>query len=196
MAVRVLAAAGALLLLAGATVSLRDYQPLVATEVLAGGTELETFGASGSVVFRYEHGAETFYAVTLRNDGRFGVTVTRLSLPRELPLLEPVEVRYFPRGHGATSDPVADSSPFAPFALGPSEERTLVVRARFDNCEYYTERALEVLETIGVGFRAFGIANEARVALPRQLIVRSPTIRNCPDRTADRSENRRTDPTP
>ncbi|MGH3442820.1 MAG: hypothetical protein ACRDUY_12405 [Nitriliruptorales bacterium] len=189
-----LAVTGVLLLLAGATLLIRGYQPLVATDLLAGGTELETFGASGSVVFRYEHGAETFYAVTLRNEGRLAVTVTGLGQDIELPLLDPVELRYFPQAHVATTDPVAASSPFTAFAIPPSEERTVLVRARFDNCEYYTERALEVVETLRVAFRVLGIPSDARVALPRQLIVRSPTILRCPDRTADRGENRRTDP--
>ncbi|MGH3442818.1 MAG: hypothetical protein ACRDUY_12395, partial [Nitriliruptorales bacterium] len=50
-----------------------------------------------------------------------GLAVTRLSLTSEpRRLLEPIEWRYFPQEHAATFDPVADSSPFEPFALGPS----------------------------------------------------------------------------
>lgn len=192
-------AAVVVILVATTFLGARQYQPLVQVGELvtssdAGATLVEEFEGTGATIVTYEHSAYLSYAFTLRNAGPVGVTVTSVDLPDERArhMLQPVQTSMLTSPE-ATPDDLADMAPLEPFALGAGEERRIVVQARFDNCEYYTERALEITEAHDVTFRVSGVPRTARVELNRPLIVKSPTILGCSDRTLDRSEHRRSD---
>lgn len=195
--IRLLTAGSVALLLAGSLAISSSPAVLQATRDLQfqGGTDavhLPEWGESGSWVARYEHGAEITYEFALRNRSLLPVTITEIGLPTATGhhLLRGVEARLRPSGHGDE----AGSTVLPPVRIGPRQERTVVVVARFGACEYYTERALEVHEAHPIGFRVLGIQRRAEVELPTPIVVRSPTIRNCPDRLLDRASHRRTDP--
>lgn len=193
-------AAAVVLLVVAAYGVVHRYQPLaqvgeLATSSDAGAVLVEEFEGTGATIVNYEHNAYLSYAFTLRNTGPVGVTVTSVDLPDERArrMLHPVQTSVFTSA-AATPDDLADMAPLQPFALGPGEERRIVVQARFDNCEYYTERGTELTHGHDVTFRVAGVKRTAELQFNRPLIVRSPTILGCDDRTLDRSEHRRSAP--
>ena len=187
------------LLLAAVTVvaALARYQPLRQSGDLRLSADMhvvtvEEFNETGAHILRYVDGAFVSYAVTLRNSGPVPVTVTGVPLApeRDRRLLQPVAAGLA-TGTSAEAD---DMTPLEPVTLAPGERQQIVVQARFDNCEYYTERAVEALDKQLITFRVAGFPRISTVNFDRPLLVRSPTIKGCDDRTLDRSENRRTDP--
>lgn len=196
--IRVLAVAGLVLIVAGSMVLVSGAPVLRAEgtmEAVGPGeaAHVETFGDGGSLVLRYEHGEDGGYAFTLGNRAPIGVTITGVVLPEEAErlLFRPVGARA-----DATDAVVGatDVGEFEPFVLGPAEHVRVVVVGNFGNCRYYTERALEVHDEITVEYRLGGLPTSQQVQLPAQVIVRSPTIQNCPDRVMDRSARQRRDP--
>ena len=175
------------------------YQPLAQTGDVQPGADMqavtvEEFDETGVHIVKYEHGETVSYSFTVRNTGPVGITVTGVRLPDESErrLLQPVAA-------GLPADPSAGGSgmmPLEPFALGAGEEQRIILEGRFDNCEYYTERAVEVVDAQTVEFRVAGVSRTATVPFKRDLVVRSPVIKSCPERTLDRSEHRRTQPDP
>lgn len=150
---------------------------------LSSDTELHVRGAQwvslprfegGMEVVRYVHGEVATIDLPVRNDSPFTVEVTGIALTGEnKPMLQVLK-----------DDRLS-------LELGPGESATASIRARFANCKYYTERAMMLLPSVSVSFESFGRAGVQEVELARQLAVRSPTIVDCPDRTMDRSYNRR-----
>lgn len=180
-----------------AALLLAPYQPLSQTGDVQPGADMqavtvEGFNETGVHLVKYEHGDTVTYAFTIRNTGPVGITVTGVPLPDhgERRLLQPVAAG-FPAGH---SDSGSEMLPFEPFSLGAGEEQQIILQGRFDNCEYYTERAIEVVDGQTIQFRVAGVTRTATVPFERALLVRSPVIKNCDARTLDRSEHRRTDP--
>ncbi len=142
----------------------------------------------------YGHGQEVSYAVQLRNDGPIPVTVEDVpvaGMEDGLRLIRPTEVLVAPEG-APVDDPTAGTRPFEPFRLDPGARRTVIVDGVFDNCVYYTERAMDVITSQAVTWRIAGWSTTTEVELPRQLAVRSPHIRDCPDRMMDRGARTRT----
>jgi hypothetical protein len=189
--------AAAIVLLSLAVAVVVRYQPLQQAGVFEVGKEMQVvtvdeFEEAGAHILRYVDGDYVTYAFTVRNTGPVGVTVTGLELPDEAErrMLQTVTTGIASGG----STEAAAQEPFEPFALRAGEEQRLVVQARLDNCEYYTERAIEILDRQTITFRAAGIARTATITFDRPLLVRSPTIQRCPERTLDRSEHRRTEP--
>ena len=197
MTARRLLVVALVLVLGAAAAALLRYQPLRQSGDLGLSGDMdvvtvEEFNETGAHILRYVDGGYVSYAVTLHNTGPLPVTVTGVALPAEQDrrLLQPVAA-----GLAADGSPEAgDMATFEPVSLAPGEEQQVVIQARFDNCEYYTERAIEVLDEQAITFRIAGIPRTATVSFDRALLVRSPTINRCEDRTLDRSENRRTQP--
>ena len=150
------------------------------------------FEDAGAQILRYVDGASVTYAFTIRNTGPVGITVTGVALPPESErrMLQPVTAGLT---NGSTAE-AADLKSFAPFRLAAGEEQRIVVQARMDNCEYYTERAIETVKTQDVTYRAAGLSRTATITFDQPLLVRSPTIQRCPERTLNRAEHRRTEP--
>lgn len=177
------AAAAAVLLLAVGYIAVERYQPLeragqVRTDSASGAVLVEDFDATGAHILRYEEGGEVTYGFAVRNEGPVGVTVTGVAAPavEQRRLLQPRALQ-----------------PPQPFALAPGETRDVVVVAQFGNCEYYTERAVERIEQTALTFRVAGVPRTAALSLDRPLLVKSPTIQRCSERTLDRSEHQRGD---
>lgn len=130
---------------------------------------LERFDERGVYSLRYVHGDHAEVRIPVRNDGWLPTTVTGISLDgRPAPMIDPV---------GARGTPVE---------LAPGEEATLTLDVRFDNCEYYTERAMDVYRDVTVTTRTAGVDASTRVRLDNDLVVRSPMMTTCPDRVSDR----------
>lgn len=193
-----LASVGAVLVIAGILLVLRGMTPLAATSavtvpasVLQG--EVPEIGGRAGIGVPYEHGAEAAYAFTVRNDGPIGVTITGVDAGiGELTLLSPYGVFVLPPGESLDGD-LEHGAPLTGFALGPGEERIVVVRGTFDHCEYYHERNLEPRDGIDVSYRILGVPGEQRVTFDRDVIVKSPMIVDCDDRTIDRNDDVRGD---
>ena len=172
------------------------YQPLQQSGDLGLSEDMQVVTVpefeGGVHILRYAHGGYVSYAVTVRNTGPLPITVTGVTLPQEQErrLLQPVTAGLA----GSGSPEVGDMQALDPVSLAPGEQQQIVVQARFDNCEYYTERAIEVVDQQVVNFRVAGVPRTATVSFDHPLLVRSPTINRCEDRTLDRSDHRRTGP--
>lgn len=130
---------------------------------------LEQFDERGVYSLRYVHGEHAEVRIPVRNDGWLPTTVTGMSFDgRPAPMIDPVGARGMP------------------VELAPGEEATLTVYVRFDNCEYYTERAMDVYRDVTVTTRTAGVGTSTQVALDHDLVVRSPMMTTCPDRVSDR----------
>lgn len=130
---------------------------------------IEGFDDRGVYSLRYVHGEDAEVRVPVRNDGWLTTTLTGISFDgRPAPMIDPVGTRG------------------TPVELAPGEAAELVVYVRFDNCEYYTERAMDVYDDVTVTSRTAGIETSSTVTLDHALVVRSPMMTTCPDRVSDR----------
>jgi hypothetical protein len=128
------------------------------------------YGQRGAYVLGYEHDVRVQLTVPLRNTGRLPLTVTSVSVPSGLaPLLAVSEARGLP------------------LTLGPGEITAVVLDARLTNCRYYHERALQVYESVTVGYRSLWRAGERAVAFDRPIYLKGPMLVGCPGRKLDRS---------
>ncbi|MEX2503894.1 MAG: hypothetical protein WD378_03530 [Egicoccus sp.] len=78
-----------------------------------------------------------------------------------------------------------------PVRIPPGETATLTARVRFTNCEYYTERAVNRFLGATLQVERLGVTRPVEVGYPREVVLRSPTILGCPDRSTDRSFRQR-----
>lgn len=132
-------------------------------------------GPQGTYVVGYEHDTYVDVDVLLHNAGPIGVAVEQVRLDMQhAPLLVP-----------------ADST--APGGIPSGGHGVAGVELRFDNCEAYHEREAMLVEAVEVEATVLGRTVVERVALDRPLMVRSPMLWQCPDRTIDRSDDRRPD---
>lgn len=128
------------------------------------------FDARGVHSLRYVHGAEAGITVPLRNDGWLPMTVTGVSFdPRSAPML------------------VAGEVTGVPVVIAPGERAEVTLRVSFGNCEYYTERAIDVYDGVTVTARTVGLPTDRAIAFDHQLVVRSPMMTTCPNRVTDRA---------
>jgi hypothetical protein len=144
--------------------------------------QLPEYGADGSDVLGYDHGERVELTVELRNRWPVPVRIVDVdALPGHLAMLV-VE--------SATVEGV-DVADGPGVRVGPFSGVEVTVVARFDNCEYYTERAVDRFDSARVGTSLLGIPRHEQVTLDHQLLVRGPTILGCPDRVMDRSARQR-----
>lgn len=140
---------------------------------------LEQFGEGGSYVLGYEDGAYGEVQVPVRNGGPLPLTVQGARLTDEPRTLAEVVAVTGADGSGL------------PLRLGPGQEAVLELTVRFDNCDYYHERALEILDGALVDVTVLGSAGTVTVAFDHPVLVRSPMIVDCPDRVLDRQAKTR-----
>lgn len=137
---------------------------------------LPTYGRQGMHVIGYEHGASTVLTLPVHNGGVLPMTVTSVDLGGgAAPLLEVGDVRGLP------------------LSVPPGATRSLEVSATLANCKYFHEREVQSYPSVRLGFSVLGQQGVRDVAYDRPLMVHSPMIVGCPDRTLDRQENDRTD---
>lgn len=141
--------------------------------------ELPQFGEGGSYVLAYEDGAYGTIRIPLRNDSSFPVTIGDVRLTDE------------PRSLAEVVATSTEGGAVLPLRLGAGEEAFVQLTVRFDNCDYYHERALERLESALVDVTVLGADGRVEVALDRPILVRSPMIVDCPDRVIDRQAKTR-----
>lgn len=145
---------------------------------------LPDYGESGSDVLGYDHGEQVRFTLALRNRAPISLELHDIDpLPERLGLLEVEDATVDGR-------PVTDGGVLR---LGPFEQVKIAVTARFDNCEYYTERAVGRYDAAQVTVQALGTRRREAVAFDQQLLVRAPTILGCPDRDLDRSARQRSE---
>lgn len=140
--------------------------------------ELAAYGEHGAHVLGYVDGDYTEVTVRVRNGALLPVTVRGARLSEEPLTLAPV------LGVAAGERPL-------PVRLGRGEEVELELTVRFDHCDYYHERALEILPAVLVDVSVLGRPGTTEVTLDRPVLVRSPMIVDCPDRLLDRQARTR-----
>lgn len=136
--------------------------------------DLPDYGARGTTAIGYRDQRYASIELPVRNTGRLPVTVVGLDPFPEL--LGMVEV-------------VGDAG--LPAVVEPGGTLPLTARVRFTNCEYYTERAVNRFVAASVQVERLGIAHTVEVAYPREVVLRSPTILGCPERSTDRGLRQR-----
>ena len=131
------------------------------------------YGARGSYVLGYEHGATARLTLSVTNDGPLPVRVTSLDLGGgPAPLLAVRDVEGLP------------------LSLGAGDSGTVTAVVAMVNCRYYNERQMQVYDDVRLGFESLWRSGIRRVAYDRPILVKSPMIVSCPDRLLDRSANR------
>jgi hypothetical protein len=130
-------------------------------------------GPAGAYVVGYEHDDYLDVDVAVANAGVVPIVVDGVELGLQAaPLLVPAEST-------------------APGAVAAGESARGAVRLRFDNCEAYHEREAMVVDHVLVHATVLGRTVTERVALDRPLMARSPMLWQCPDRTIERYDDRR-----
>lgn len=173
-----------LLVLAGVVWSVLLWAPTT-VELAAGRTaftgsadvvSLEHYGARGTHVVDYRHGADLTVTVPVTNDGPLPVTVTSVAT-------------------GAGVFPLLDvrETPGLPLTLRPGESGDVVLDAVLGNCRYYHEREVQNVDGVVLGVEVLGRSTTAAVALDSPLLLKSPMIVGCPDRKLDRQAFDRSD---
>jgi hypothetical protein len=165
---------------------LANYQPLIhgsESGVSVRVKRIEGLVPPDTWVVTYVDGQTFVFAVSIRNDGPVGVTVT--SVGQEDPHVEALKA-YDGAFRGASEElglpthDVRELSPLRPFALAPGHERLVWIRYRFQNCRFYSFGGSSGFTSLPVTFRVLGIPRHGRVNLHTVLEVKSP--KDCPDR--------------
>lgn len=189
---------GLVALVVGGATALRDASVPATGEVgivseTTDALAIEYVDAPSIELVDYDHGATVSYAVELRNDGPVAVTVEDVpvaTMEADRRLIRPSRVLLAPEGAAAT-DAAEGARPFEPFRLERGARRTVLVEGIFDNCTYYTERAMDVIVAQPVTWSVAGWSTTTDVSLSRRLAVRSPYLRVCPGRVMDRGATTR-----
>jgi hypothetical protein len=122
----------------------------------------------------YRHGEGAVIEVPLRNTGAVDLEVVGVDpFPELLGMIEVEAV------HGL------------PVTLAPGGRATVALQARFGNCRYYTERAMNLYRGAEVTVRTVAGDRSVTLPYPSEVALRSPTILGCPDRVTDRSARQR-----
>lgn len=191
---------GATLLLGGVAIFLRGQQPLAPVVAIRAGDEMLSDVIPSrtnrqGIAIVYDHEQPASFALTLKNDGPVGVTITGLDTEaEELHLLQPYGVFLMPAG-ATIDDDFAGAQQLSSFALAPGESRVVVVRGSFANCRYYNERNIDLRTQIRVDYRILGVPSSQTVEFDKDLLVKSPMIVSCPERTVNREDDSRREAT-
>lgn len=135
------------------------------------------YGPQGTHFVRYEDGAYAHATVTVVNRGRVGVTLDNFRFEGDQLALATV----VPENGGVS--------------IAPDSSADVELLIRFDNCEYYHEREVQVHDGVMADVRVLGRTTSQLVEFQHPVLVRSPTINRCPERYLDRNILNRTDVT-
>lgn len=130
----------------------------------------------GTHVLRYRHGDTVSFSFPLRNRGLLPLTITEVRIEEDRWSLVHV-------------DDVRVGSEPLPVRLGAGDTATVEVTARYGNCRYYHERELQSLDAVSVEASTLGVHRTRRVPLDHPLVIPSPMIVDCPDRTLVRDDD-------
>lgn len=130
------------------------------------------FEAAGAHILIYEHGKRLTVTVPVANSGPLPVTIIDVRLSDD--------ARPLVRTEAAERLPVT---------LWPGRTAEVELTARFGNCRYYHERQLQTYPGVVVSGHVLGRPMRETVGFDRQLLVHSPMIVGCPDRTLVRDDD-------
>lgn len=136
------------------------------------GLVVTEYGDKGTHFVRYTHGERFTVTVPLRNDGPLPVSVTEVRMTGEVSPL--VEVR---------------EAGGLPVTIDPGETVRIALHARFANCRYYHERAVQTMPDAIVRGEVLGRSFTERAAFDRPVAVHSQVILRCPERTLIRGDD-------
>lgn len=97
--------------------------------------------------------------------------------PTVYALLEPVEVRLGKKLSDGRSS-ILETEPMRSFTLAGGERRSLVVRLRFADCEWYEPGSGSGFGGLAVRYRVLGLNRVASLRVPLEVSVESPAT--CP----------------
>jgi hypothetical protein len=161
---------------------LSNYQPLVHGNYggigVPTGQKLRPGSGPGTQAITFVEGQTFTIALSVLNDGPFGVTIT--SVGRQGPVLHALatfDTSFLAAAdfNGATTD-VRGLATFRPFALAPGHQRLVVVRYRFDDCSSNAPGSSSTLSTIPVRFRIMGVSRAGSVDLIGPVQVDPPDV--------------------
>lgn len=174
-------------LLAGSGTYLANYQPLEMGSSFGPGpdylaTTVEPpYVEVATVPLRYRDRETTWFALTIRNRGPWGVTVTGV-MKSFGGLVEIAGARIHPDPDFALPE-LSETLPFHSFSLASGTERAIVVVGRFANCEsYLSPGGGTIMEGISVRYRVLGISKTAYIEFRQGLVVITPPDSGCPSR--------------
>jgi hypothetical protein len=139
---------------------------------------LPRFGDRGAHVLAYHHGEQLDFSFPIENAGRLPLTLETIRMSDEARSMLQVE------------RVTVDGRPL-PLQLDAGASAAVRVTARYTNCRYYHEREVEVFRSAIVGSTVLGMAMTRQAAFDYDLVLHSPMIVGCPDRTLDRNDDRR-----
>ena len=181
--VRIVLVIVVLLVVAASVVSVRgvaSYDPLEAgtTSIYPGAKRMEaTAGEPETYELPYRHGAEGSVSFSVSNRGRWGVKIV------DFPILHQRIFSLFKIAAVEVGDPAHQdraSVRFAPFTLGPDEERLITLRGVFTDCDHYEAGSGNAFESFQVRYRFLWSTRTESVPLPARLKVTSPEDAGCP----------------
>lgn len=141
---------------------------------------VEEFGEDGTQFVRYTHGQEFVVTVPLTNNAPLPITVSDIRLADEIrPLV--------------TTRSVSVDGGGLPVSLAPGETASVELTARFGNCRYYHERAVQTMPGALVRGSVLGREFRKLARFDHPLAVHSQVILRCPDRTLVRGDDIRGD---
>ena len=126
-----------------------------------------------TVLVQYVDGETVTFGFSIKNSGRWGVTIVGLE-ESTAGMLHQYSYRLSDIGF------TTDGGAFKSFALAAHKEQTIKVTARFFNCESYVVGGSAGLDSVEVRFKILGIQRTASIPLGERIEVMSPTNANCP----------------
>lgn len=140
------------------------------------GLAVEKYGAQGTHFVHYTHGQQFTVTVPLTNDGPLPISVTDVRLTDEVSPL-------------VTTESVSTDAATLPVTIGPGDTVPVVLTARFGNCRYYHERAVQTMSGAIVRGDVLGRPFRELAGFDHPLAVHSQVILRCPDRTLVRGDD-------
>ena len=128
-------------------------------------------------VLPYRHGHEADVSFSVRNSGRFRVTIL------DVPLIHTDFGGLLVFSGAMLGDPFdrqARLKPFRPFSLAPGHEALITLRGILFNCDSNSPGVEESFDRFRVQYRFLWITHTAEIGLPAPLKVISPPDADCP----------------
>jgi hypothetical protein len=166
-----------------ATVWLNSYQPMrtgngglyvdPAHSVKVGDFSPPTGDTFAQYDVTYADQATFRFGFTISNSGRIPITIESVRPPWCASCVFPMEYVGTEVGPvvGPTKYLPRDATPFAPFSLGPAEDRFVVITARFDHCQDLGPNSIAGFNHVVVRYRTGWTEQTTDLPLPYTLDV-------------------------
>ena len=160
-----------LVAIAGAGVGAARYAPLVVTSTGYGPGEgvvkHEAASGDGTASFVYSEGREVFWSFQILNTGRFGVTLTDVSLPTatEHILLRATAARVFIGREEAGCCDFSRGAPFRRTAIPAGRSVGVLVRAIFGDCRWFQPGSANVFTRQMISYTFLGLTRRFEIPI-------------------------------